>query len=118
LEVGEVQTDVNPECQHQLKMNTKRGGEIRTLRENVATVERRVGGLAVGLGTLALMSFVVFRGTEHRLVVLAIAGLPAVLGGGILVVAGRMLGRPGRLAVMGQALPILLAGYWLLIVGL
>ena len=98
-------------------MNTKRRGEIRTLRADVAMVERRVGGLAVVLGALALLSFVVFGGTEHRLVVLAIVGLPVLLGGGILVVAGRMLGRPGRLAVMGQALPILFAVYWLLIVG-
>ena len=59
------------------------------------------------------------RGSRARasMRVVSFVLLPALLGGGILVVAGRILGRPGRLAVMGQALPILFAAYWLLIVG-
>lgn len=111
------QSEANPSPVRNRSMEAMRGGEARTLRAEVAMLERRVGGLAVVLGALALLGFVVLQGDEHRLVVLALAGLPLLLGGGSLVVAGRILGRPGRLAVLGQALPILVAVHWILLVG-
>ena len=99
------------------RMNELQSDGTNTLRARIARAERRVGWLAIGLGALALVSFSAFGGNEHHLVVLALAGLPAMLGGGLLVVAGRMLERKGKRAVAGQLLPLAFAAYWLLLIG-
>lgn len=98
------------------RMHSPPTGSRSTLRARLARAERRVGWLAIGLGTLAIVAFAAFGGNEHRLAVLALAGLPATLGGGILVVAGRILDRPGPRAVAGQLLPLAFAAYWLLLI--
>lgn len=98
------------------RMDTSLADSSSTVRARLARAERRVGSLAIGLGALALVSFAAFGGNEHHLLVLALAGLPAMLGGGVLVVAGRMLDRPGRRAVAGQLLPLAFAAYWLLLI--
>lgn len=97
-------------------MDTSLTGSSGTVRARLARAERRVGSLAIGLGALALVSFATFDGNEHHLAVLALAGLPTMLGGGILMVAGRMLDRPGHRAVAGQLLPLAFAAYWLLLI--
>jgi hypothetical protein len=91
-------------------------GEVGTARATLARAERRLGGLAVALGVLALFAFRVLGGDEHRLAVLLIVGLPLLLGGGLLFVAGRMLQRPGRRALTGQFLLLLFALYWVVLV--
>jgi len=73
----------------------------------------RLGWLGLALGAVSLVAFSALGGDEHRHVILLGTGLPALLGGGLLVVAGRMLLRPGTRAVFGQALLLGFAAYWL-----
>lgn len=96
-------------------MDTPRAASVSTTRIHIAQIERRVGWLAAGLGALALVSFRVLGGNEHRLVALLLLGVPALLGGCTLIVAGRVLARPGRAALAGQLLPLLFATYWVLL---
>lgn len=82
------------------------------MRERVALVERWLGWAGVVGGALAQLTFAVIQVDEHQYVWLVILGLPALIGGGLLVVAGRMLSRPGVGGLAGQALLVAFAGYW------
>ncbi len=90
---------------------------MRSLRQRIAKAERVLGLVALLAGFVSSVSWRVLDGDEHRYVLLVYIAIITVVMGPALFVAGLMLSRPGRAALIGQALPLGVAVYWVWLLG-